>query len=241
MLIRRLKNNLTNPSYYFTQTFGAAAYLFLIVLWHYLKNNSNLEISSSQIIVYFSTIYAFNYLFIFKLVDSIIERFKNKSQQFWLNPTSVYKIIFKKDFLPIIIDHIPLIFITTSISIIIKIFNIETLFVFMLLLILAHICYFFLSITFAILQIYLNFEWLSFSLRYIGLTWNGSYLPLIYISGIFLKVCNVLPFLHTGMPMQLIIDRNIYLPFVYNTFLYTTVFILTSLFLMKSYKKYIQD
>lgn len=241
MIIRRLTNNLTNPSYYFTQIFGGAAYLLLIVLWHYLKSNSNLEISSNQIILYFLTIYAFNYLFIFSLIDSIVERFQKKSEQFWLNPASSYKIILTKDFLPIIIDNLPLMFITTLASCVIGIFNFKALVLFIPLLILTHLCYFFLSITFAVLQTYLNWEWISFSLRYIGLPWNGSYLPLCLMSGIFSKITNLLPFLHSGLPMQLIICKEINLIFIINILVFTGIFILTSLILMRNYKNYVQD
>lgn len=240
-MIKHLVNNLKNPTYYFSQIFGAFAYLFLIVLWIYLKNESNLEVTNTQIINYFLFIYSFNYMFTFSFVDRVVARLEEKSEQFWLNPKNAYLLFLKKDFLPIIIDKIPLIVVTLLIAVCINLLSPKFAALFILLSIISHICHFFLSVTFAILKFYLNWEWVSFSLRFIGLTWNGSYLPIVFIKGIFLKITLVLPFLHSGVPMQLIFDPDIKTAYILNILVYTLIFSILSLILLKNYKRYVQD
>ncbi|MBU0975249.1 MAG: hypothetical protein ABIE03_05345 [Patescibacteria group bacterium] len=240
MLLKRLINNLKNPTYYFSQVFGSAAYVFLIVLWIFLKDESNLQISNTQIILYFLMIYSFNYLFTFSFVDTVVARLKDKAEQFWLSPGSAYKTFFRKDLLPVIIDNLPLMFLSVACSLALGLISSKTLLLFLGLIVLTHICHFFLSIIFALLKFYLNWEWVSFSLRYIGLTWNGSYLPLIFFKGIFLKILVFLPFLHSGLATQLLLDEQLNGHFVINVLVYILVFLFTSLYMLKNFKKYSQ-
>ncbi|MDD3646874.1 MAG: hypothetical protein PHS44_00015 [Candidatus Dojkabacteria bacterium] len=241
MIKNRLIKNLKSPTYYFSQVFGSAAYVFLIVLWIFLRDRSNLGVTNTQIVMYFITIYSFNYLFTFNFVDAVVARLKEKSELFWLNPTSALRIFFSKDFLPIIIDNLPLAFLSVASSLALQLISPQALILFLGLIILTHICHFFLSITFALLKFYLRWEWVSFSLRYIGLTWNGSYLPLIFFKGIFYKILIALPFLHSGLAIQLLLNEQLNVTFLLNVLVFTLIFVLTSLYMLHNFKKFQQN
>lgn len=241
MITVRLKNNLSDPAFYFSQSLGVLSVSFLIILWVYLSHLKLIDLTLVQIVVYFISIYAYMYLFTYSLVDRFATRFSSQTQSFLLNPHSVYATLFTKDFLPILVDNLPLIVVSLAVSLFSGVLPPSRLLYFLLLLIIVHLIYFFTCLIGAILQILLNWDFISFSFRFIGQTWNGSYIPLIFLSGNFLTFALYLPIFYTGVPFQLLLVPILDPRFFINIVIFLLLSFGLSYLLLRRFQAHVQE
>lgn len=240
MIFTRVKNNLTNPAYYFSQILGIISISFLTIVWLYLAKSGFIKQNNFQIISYYFSIYAFYYLFTYSLIDRIAVRFQSP-ETFLLLPGSIYKKLFIKEFLPLICDNLPLIVISLILFLFINNFSPIQLIIFILLQLIIHLIYFFISIIGAILQILLNWSYISFSFRFIGQTWNGSYVPLIFLSGKLLSFALFLPIFYSGIPFQLFLVSVFDYRYFLNILIYIPIIFFCSFFMLFRFKQYVQQ
>lgn len=240
MILTKVKNNLQDPAYYFSQILGILSVSFLVIIWLYLARIGLVKLTNQQIIFYFFSILSFNYLFTYSLIDSVANRFKYQAQSFLLNPCSIYKTLFIKDFLPIILNNLPLIILSLLVSLIFDLSLNQFLF-FIFLQIIVHLVYFFISIIGAIFQVLLNWDYISFAFRFLGQTWNGSYIPLIFLTGSFLSFALFLPIFYSGVPFQLLLTPHLDFRFLLNIFIFGIISFIVSFFMLRHFQKYVQQ
>jgi len=241
MIFAKIKNNLLDPAYYFSQILGLLSSSFLIILWLYLSKLKLVQLSNIQIILYFISIYSYFYLFTYSLIDRLAARLATGSQSFLLSPKSVYTTLFVKDYLPILVDNIPLIFLSLLLVIFTGVLPLNKLIYFIFLQFTVHLIYFFTSVIGAIFQLLLNWGFISFSFRFIGQTWNGSYIPLIFLSGGFLSFALFLPIFYSGIPFQLLLVQDLDYRLIINLFVFLFISFTMSYLLLARFKTHVQE
>lgn len=216
--LKLLYKRITSVDYYVSLFFTLLYVFFIMILWLYLNNNGGVGVTNLQVVLYFLGVAIFQYLFTYSFADDVTDVLGNNLDNVLLNPISIYTFLFKKRFLVYIRDAmLPGIVLMLGLYFL-DILNLEQIMLMGVFFILGNSYYFFFSITMAIIGLMINWsEWIGFSLRFIGFVWNGSYIPLVFMTGVLSIVTKILPFMPSGLFLQFIwyeIDYLQYLPFV---------------------------
>ena len=238
-------NNLKSGDYYFAQIFGASSALFLMILWVYLNRRHDLELTTGQIVMYFFTVYALSFLFNFTLVDKFVHLLHNSPHQLLLVPKHKLIFMINKALPPILLEAAPLIVLAFALSVVFGIFTWQTAILFVLFLLYAIIAYIAMSLAFALMEFFIRldsdgFGFTSFFLQWVGFTWNGSFIPLMFVRGVFASMLAFLPFAFAALPISLIFNETPNTRLLFISLLYTIFFTIFSVFLIKRYEKHIQ-
>lgn len=216
--LKLLYKRITSVDYYVSLFFTLLYISFIMILWLYLNKNGEIDVTNLQVVLYFLGVAVFQYLFTYSFADDVSDVLGNNLDNVLLNPISIFAYLFKKRFLVYIRDAmLPGIVLLLGLYFL-DILTLEQIMLIGVFFILGNCYYFFLSITMAIIGLMINWsEWIGFSLRFIGFVWNGSYIPLVFMTGTLSTVTKILPFMPSGLFLQFIwyeIDYLKYLPFV---------------------------
>jgi hypothetical protein len=202
-----------------------------------MKMQGQIEFSSVQIIYYFAFIGNFYYLFIQSTAESLSSLMYEESESLWLQSGSIFTQFVKKTLLPKAVAAIPMFVVLLIIGLGFSIINIVQVFEFVLLLILSHIGYMYLS--FNVIWLTRQFHWESygaFALRFIGMTWNGGYIPFVFMSAFWFDIAMKTPYMILGAPFQILLKAEYFQTLIFYTMLHTIIQILISIIPYKLYK-----
>ncbi|KKT74647.1 MAG: hypothetical protein UW69_C0030G0019, partial [Microgenomates group bacterium GW2011_GWA2_44_7] len=223
---RRLKSNFGSFEYYFSQLVGLIPALFLVAFWLYVRNLGYTQLTREQIIFYFLFTAPLGFLFFYSFNQSVVDALKNQTGNLWLIPRPTLITMIKRFLLPLLVDALPpvaIIMISAwGLGTLSGVKIVELLFLFGL----SLSNYIFLSITMAILSIYLGLtDWIAFFLRFVGVFWSGAYIPLVFLPDAYRTVAAILPFAFGGLPLTVLVSDVIPWIFIANVAGYTALFI----------------
>jgi hypothetical protein len=198
-VVRELKTK----DFYIGLVFRILSVSFIAVFWLYLRSVTDIEISVERVIAYFFSIAAFQYLYNYDFANVFTEMLDKELDESQLAPGGVLAFAFRKKLLPLVSKSLLLGVFLFAYLLISGLVAISALPIVTLAFILANIYYFYISVALTIVGKYLNWsEYMGFSLRFIGFTWNGSYIPFIFMTGMLGSIVKYTPFMPSGLFLQ---------------------------------------
>lgn len=240
--MRKILLSFTTFDYWFERWLTLLSVSFIMALWIYAKKGGYIDVDYRNIILYFTFVATFNYLFNFEFTNKVTDFLKSELDELLLLPMKIDSLIFKKYLLPLILQSAGLGMVAFFIALAINVISITSIPLILGLLLIAHIHYYLFSISMAIIGQYINWsEYIGFAMRFIGQTWNGSFIPFSLFSGKVLAILKILPFFANGLFLQVVwggFDSLDILNLVLISVIQIlTLFALTKV-LLKSYIKY---
>jgi len=194
---------LKTKDFYVALVFRVLSISFIAVFWLYLRSVTDIEISIERVVAYFLAIATFQYLFNYDFANDFTEMLESELEEAQLSPGGVLIFAFRNKFLPLLSKSLVLAIFLFTYLLAFGLLNLSSLPIMVLAFILANIFYYYISIALTIIGKYLNWsEYMGFSLRFIGFTWNGSYIPFIFMTGMLGSILKFTPFMPSGLFLQ---------------------------------------
>jgi len=195
---------LKTKDFYISLIFRFLSISFIAVFWLYLGSVTNVGISNERIVIYFLSVAIFQYLFNYDFVNDFTNILDFELEEAQLCPGGVLIFAFRNKLLPLIVKSLVLAGLLLLPYLLISgLLSISTLLIMIIAFVLSNIFYYYMSISFAIISKYINWsEYMGFSLRFIGFTWNGSYIPFVFMTGTLSVILKYTPFMPSGIFLQ---------------------------------------
>lgn len=235
--MKKILAQLKDWNYYYKFAISLISVSFVLFLWLYMKGEGYIEYSYTQIFTYYAYIAIFFYLFIQSCAQSLSSELYKENSTIWLSKQSLLLNIIKTSLLPNIINVTPLFIFVSSLALIFNGINVLELLQMTLLIVISHVGYFFLS--FNTIWLTRLFNWNSygaFALRFIGMTWNGAYIPFLFMNEYWFDIMMKTPYMILGAPFQIILKSEVFPTLLFYTSLHTVIMILLAIIPFKSYK-----
>lgn len=206
----QFRENFTDPAYYFKQLLKLSLPAFVLFFWIYLSGQGIVSVGAETLVGYFFGIAAFNYLFTYVVAAKILEEtFTEKSSVMLLKSGRFIINLVKKTLIPEVVNGLLLIvlyFVFINVAGIVDLIGTSEI---IILLGVANLGYFLFCFNMAIFCKLIKLDtYADFSMRYIGFTFNGSYIPYVLTGTFWLGVITATPFFMSGAPFQIVFGND---------------------------------
>lgn len=203
IMLNKIISNIKSFNYWFKIATSFLSVSFMLAVWLYINSVGNINAEINNIVLFFVFVGVFQYLFTFSFANDFTDLITHNYEENLLLPKDFYYLSIRKFLFKYFIEIIPIFLAAIIYGVFIEVFNLNNLLIFIFLLIISHLQYIFLSISMSFIGKLINWgEYIGFSLRFIGVTWIGAYIPYIFFSGFLLTILQLLPFLPIGWFLQ---------------------------------------
>lgn len=235
--MKQILTQLKTFEFYYKHVISFLSVSFIALMWIYMKGHGWVEYSVAQIVTYFLFIGTFYYLFVQNTAEKLSSLLYENNEGLWLLPGNLFYQFYKKSLLPKIYNVAPIFILLSILSFLTGVVSIVQLLEFFVLLVVTHVGYMFLS--FNVIWITRQFNWESygaFALRFIGMTWNGAYIPFVFMNASWFSIMMKTPYMVLGAPFQVLLKEEVFLTLFAYTVLHTVIQIVISAIPYKFYK-----